>query len=167
MLFFLATRERIFVHSVFARVSRPGCLSLPICKSGRGWLKRRGWLYYIYIPIFLEGCGLRQILSKDSGLRWLARGAAYTIEYGIYGALNLCTRCTIFSNESELCTTAFQSMGKNFEIYFNKVNAIFPSKQFREISLRKNFTRFPQCEFDIKVVKIMEVRCLQETSVNK
>ena len=58
-------------------------------------------------------------------------------------------------------------MGKNFEIYFNKVNAIFPSKQFREISLRKNFTRFPQCEFDIKVVKILEVHIFLEAKVNK
>ena len=37
-----------------------------MCKSGRGWLTRRG-VALLYIPIFMREGGLREILSKDMG----------------------------------------------------------------------------------------------------
>ena len=58
---------RVFKKSnflVLARVSRPGWLSREVCKSGRGWFTRRGEAL-LYIPLFLRGGDLRQILSKD------------------------------------------------------------------------------------------------------
>ena len=53
-------------YTVLARVSRPGWLSWEVCKSGRGWLTRRG-VATLYILLFLRGGGLKEILSKDMG----------------------------------------------------------------------------------------------------
>ena len=55
-----------YVGTVLTRVSRPGWLSWEVYKSGRGWLTRRR-VALLYIPIFLRGGGLREILSKDKG----------------------------------------------------------------------------------------------------
>ena len=52
-----------------------------MCKSGRGWLTRRGrgWLSYIFL-YFGEGGGLNKILSKYMGVAY-KKGAAYKSEY--------------------------------------------------------------------------------------
>ena len=41
--------------TVLARVSRPGWLSWEVCKSGRGWLTRRGVAVLLYSFIFESG----------------------------------------------------------------------------------------------------------------
>ena len=53
-----------------------------MCKSGRGWLTRRGWLFY-YISVFLIGGGLNTLLAKHMGVVY-KKGAVYKSEYGIY-----------------------------------------------------------------------------------
>ena len=57
---------REYTCTVLARVSRPGWLSLEVCKSGRGWLTRRG-VALLYIPFdkILRHNSLRRLGRPD------------------------------------------------------------------------------------------------------
>ena len=70
---FLENKQHLQLkNTVLARVSRPGWLSWEVCKSGRGWLTRRG-VALLYIPLFLRGGWLKANSVQRYG-GWLTRG---------------------------------------------------------------------------------------------